>query len=239
MKTFLRQTRTNIIAGILVLLPLVTTLYVLSTLFALVDKALPTLFHAIIPRIPPNWGFGVGTLLVLLLAYFTGLAAKNALGSFFISSGNAIISNIPIVNKVYNGLQQILDAIVKSNKRIFERVVLIEYPKEKCYSIGFVTSMTTGEIPQKLGQVMISVFIPTTPNPTSGFLLFLPENDVHYLDMSVETAIKLVMSAGIVNSDQIKKTQHLYAIPTSIKQWNWWKGLRRPKPDRTLHDPRD
>lgn len=239
MKALFKEMRNNIVAGVLVLLPLITTIYVFFKLFGLVDKALPSLFHAIVPQIPPNWGFGMGTLIVLLLAYFTGAGAKNAIGRFFIGTGNTIISNIPIVNKIYNGLQQILDAVVSSKKKLFERAVLIEYPKADCYSIGFVTSTTSGEIPVKLQQTMLSVFVPTTPNPTSGFLLFLPETNVTYLDMSVETAIKLVMSAGMVNSDQIKRTQHMFAIDPKTKNWNWWKNLRRSKSDKRLHDPRD
>jgi uncharacterized membrane protein len=172
------------------------------------------------------------------MAYFVGLAAKNYFGNKLIQIGNAIVSNIPFVNKIYVGVQQILDAAVTHNKALFKRPVIIQYPKENCYSIAFVTSRTTGEVPEKLGRELLSLFVPTTPNPTSGYLLFLPESEVVDLDMSVETAIKLVMSAGMVNSDQLKKTQHLYAIPKSLKNWNWLLNLRRRRTSDVV-DPRD
>jgi uncharacterized membrane protein len=226
--------RTNVIAGILLLLPLITTTYVLVKLFALVDSVLPSLFHAILPTImPETWPTGVGVVLTLLVAYFAGLAAKNYIGKLFINAGNTIIARIPIINKIYLSVQQIVDAVVSNNKRLFERAVLIEYPKANSYCIGFVTSRTSGEIPQKVKARSVSVFVPTTPNPTSGFLLFLPETEVIDLDMSVEMAIKLVMSAGTVNPDQLRKTQHLYAMPASLKGWNLLRSFKRRSPQRS------
>ncbi len=230
MPKFFRLIRGNIIAGVLLLLPLITTIYVFVKLFELVDSALPTIFSSLPfvgQHMPQTWPTGVGIGITLVVAYFAGLAAKNYIGKLMIQTGNSIISNIPILNKIYLGVQQILDAAVTTNKKMFDRPVLIEYPKENSYCIGFVTSSTTGEIPEKLNAPTISLFVPTTPNPTSGFLLFLPQSEVIELDMGVETAIKLVMSAGMVNADQLKKTQHLYAVPTSLKNFNWLRNLRR------------
>lgn len=242
MSKLLAKIRGNVIAGVLLLLPLVTTAYVFFKFFLIVDKALPELLHnlpAIGGVFPEKWPFGLGIILTLLVAYFAGLAAKNVLGGLIIQAGNGIISGIPILNKVYLGIQQILDAIVSGNRKMFERPVLIQYPKEHSYCIAFVTGDTSGEIPQRVGGEMVSVFLPTTPNPTSGFLLFLPKSEVIELDMTVETAIKLIMSAGMVSADKIKETQHLYTLPSSLKGFNWLRSLRLRRKGRSNSEPTD
>jgi len=238
---FVRNLRNNITTGILLMIPLALTIWLLTNLFETIDSVLPKFFHMIYPKFPEDkWGIqGVGFIVLLVLAYVVGVASKKYIGQKLIDLGNNIISNIPIINKIYNGIQQILDGIVTGNKKLFEKAAIIEYPKEGCYSIGFITATTTGEIPQHLNQDLVSIFVPTTPNPTSGFLLFLPRHKVIELEMSVETAIKLIVSAGIVNSDEIKKTQHLYVSkPGGKKGWNWWKNLTHPR-EFPVSDPRD
>ncbi|MBD3316211.1 MAG: DUF502 domain-containing protein [Chitinivibrionales bacterium] len=236
----IRQIRTNVVAGVLLLIPLVTTLYVFFRLFTLVDSILPSFFHVILPFMPEEWVPGVGALLVVVIAYFVGLGAKNYVGRVVIDTGNAIISSIPMLNKLYLGVQQVLDAVVSGNKRLFEKAVLIEYPKKDSYCVAFVTSKTMGEIQRKTASDVVSVFVPTTPNPTSGFLLFLPESQIIELDMSVETAVKTVMSAGMVNPDQLKRTNHRYAIPHQLKKWNWLRIFRGGNRDDIIaSDPRD
>jgi len=233
MKKALRMVRTNVIAGVLLLLPLVTTIYVFVKLFALVDSVLPSVFHALLPSVmPETWPTGVGVVLTLLVAYFAGLAAKNYIGKLFIDAGNTLFAKIPIINKIYLSVQQIVDAVARNNRRLFDRAVLLEYPKAGSYCIGFVTSRTSGEIPERIKARSVSVFVPTTPNPTSGFLLFLPETEVTELDMTVEMAIKLVMSGGTVNTDELKKTQHLYTTQSSLKGWNWLRNLKRRASER-------
>ena len=231
--------RNNIVAGVLLLLPLVTTAYVFFKLFSLVDSFLPTLMHAILPFIPPDWIPGIGLLLVLLIAYFVGLGAKNYFGRFVIDTGNAIIARIPLLNKVYLGVQQIVDAVAKGNKGLFQKAVLIEYPKKNSFCIAFVTSDAKGEIPRRTGMDMVSVFVPTTPNPTSGFLLYLPHSEIIELDMNVETAVKTVVSAGMVNPEVFKKTNHMYTIPSQLKGWNWLRIFKRDRGKGAEFDPRD
>jgi len=224
----LKNLRTNILAGMLILIPIGLTFYIVRGLLSYFDNL-----------ITDAWAPGVGIIVLLLLAWMVGIAAKNYFGRMLIESGNTIIANVPLVNKVYLGIQQILDVTVNNNKNLFDRAVLIEYPKENSWAVGFVTSRTTGEIPNKLGKELVSIFIPTTPNPTSGFLLFVPIDRTIELDMDIETAIKMIMSAGMVNDDQISKTQSLYTIPGKIKKWNWLRGLRRPKSRDDFFDPRD
>lgn len=235
---WIKQIRGNIVAGIIILIPSVTTIYVFVKLFGLVDSILPNIFHTVLPFIPKNWIPGVGLILILILSYFVGLAAKNYFGRMVIDTGNAIISSIPLLNKIYLGIQQIIDSVAGHKKKLFEKAVLLEYPKKDSYCIGFVTSETSGEIPRKINSDMVSVFVPTTPNPTSGFLLFLPKSKVIDLDMSVETAIKTVMSAGVVNTDQIKNTDHMYILSKQIKNFNWLRIFRGKHPFKTS-DPRD
>ncbi len=234
-----RQVLPNIVSGVLLVLPLVTTLYVFVKLFDIADSMVPSLFHAILPRIPREWPPFVGLFIILIIAYFAGLAAKNYFGRKLIETGNTIIANIPFLNKVYLGIQQIIDAFVANKKKLFDRAVLLEYPKAGSYCIGFVTANTRGEVPLKVGSETVSIFVPTTPNPTSGFLLFLPASEVIELDMSVETAIKTVMSAGVVSSDQLKSTQHMYRGPSSGENWNWLRMFHRKQRGHPPFDPRD
>jgi uncharacterized membrane protein len=237
----MRTVRSNVITGTLMLLPLFTTIYVFVVLFRFVDQALPKAFHAMLPSImPERWLPGVGLALTIFVAYFAGLAAKNFIGRWFIDTGNSVIARIPILNKIYLGIQQIVDAMSSANKRLFERPVLVKFPRDNSYCIGFVTAQTTGEVLERVGRPTVSVFVPTTPNPTSGFLLYLPEDELIDLNMNVETAVKLVMSAGMVNADQLRRTQHLYTLPKSLKGWNWLRSLRgrgKTPPDDSAGNP--
>ncbi|MFP4417618.1 MAG: DUF502 domain-containing protein [Fibrobacterota bacterium] len=227
MNKLFRHFRSNIITGFLLLIPLAATVFVIRWLLTTVDNL-----------ISQNWFPGVGVLVVLMAAFLTGLLAKNYFGRMLIETGNAFIGNIPLLNKIYLGVQQILDAVVSTNRRLFDRAVLVEYPKKDCYCIGFVTADTRGEVPRLIQEDVLSVFIPTTPNPTSGFLLFLKRADVIELEMSVETAIKTVMSAGMVDPDSLRKTSHVYTIPDP-KKWNWLKIFSRDRRKDLTIDPRD
>lgn len=219
---FVKQVRSNIIAGVLLLIPLVLSIIILIKLFQWVDSVLPGIIGA-------EWIPGVGVLVILAIAYFAGLAAKNFFGKKLISTGNAIISNIPILNKVYLAIQQIVDAVTISNKGLFERAVFIEFPRPGCYGIGFVTSEKNEDFSIKTGQKVVSVFIPTTPNPTSGFLIYAPESELIELNLSVEVAIKLVMSGGILTVDNAHKPR--YSTPSSIKEW---LGLFKREKETTI-----
>ncbi|KMQ51093.1 Transporter [Chitinispirillum alkaliphilum] len=195
-KKLFRQVRSNIIAGILLIIPLLITLIIILKLFRWVDSALPLVLGV-------EWGTGIGITVTLVLAYFAGLLAKNYFGKKLIDTGNAIICNIPILNKVYLGVQQVVDTVSLQNKKVFDRVVLVQYPKEKVYCIAFVTSNENRDFSKLTGHELISVFVPTTPNPTSGYLLYYPKEDMIDLDMPVELAIKRIMSAGLLNGEQI------------------------------------
>lgn len=222
LKRFVKQVRSNIIAGILLLIPLVLSIVILVKLFQWIDSALPGVFGA-------EWLPGLGILVILVAAYFTGVAAKNFFGKKLISTANAIIVNIPILNKIYIAIQQLVDAATLSKKNLFDRAVLIEFPRRGSFGIGFVTCENNKEFSAKTGQKMVSVFIPTTPNPTSGFLIYFPEEELIDLNLSVEAAIKLIVSGGILNVDDSKRQPA--PAPISIKEW---VGLFKRKRQTTL-----
>lgn len=209
---FLKQIRSNIIAGIFLFIPLLITLLILFKLFEWVDSALPNVLGV-------EWATGLGITVTLFIAYFLGILAKNYFGKKLIDTANAILSNIPLLNKIYLGVQQIVETVSLQNKKLFDRVVLVEYPKKDCYSIAFVTSNDNRDFSGKTGQDLIAVFVPTTPNPTSGFLIYYPKEDVIELEMPVEVAIKRVMSAGLLNGEQL--------FPSTPKTWEWGKFFKR------------
>ena len=129
----------------------------------------------------------------------TGLFAANYVGKKLIGFGERIVVRIPLVRSIYLTVKQIVDAFMHGGKNMaFKRVVLIEYPRKGIYSIGFITAESNGEVQAKTKENVMSVFLPTTPNPTSGYLLFVPREDVVVLDMSVEDGLKLVVSGGII-----------------------------------------
>ncbi len=229
---FFKQFKTNTIAGILIIIPAATTIYLVVTMFTWIDSMIPKIIKGFIPDFETDWAVGLGFIIVMSSAYFIGLSAKNYFGKMIIDTGNSILASIPLLNKVYMGIQQIIDSVGGKQKNIFEEAVLIEYPKENSYCIGFVTAETSGEIPEMLNKEMVSVFVPTTPNPTSGFLLFLPKEEVKPLNMNVETAIKTVMSAGVMNADQIKETNHLYDLPKKLSIANWIKNKKQKRKDK-------
>jgi len=196
-------------AGILVILPLVITYEIIKFI---VVKAKVLHFANIITGkfVEPAYSryiiVGIAVLLILatifIILIVIGMLARNVIGKRLILFGESILARIPMVNKIYRAVQQISHAFV--GKVIFTRVVLLQYPRKGIYSIGFVTSDTKGEIGSEISKDSINVFLPTTPNPTSGYLLFVPEKDTISLSMSVEDAMKLVISGGAVTPNYSK-----------------------------------
>ena len=206
--------RANFMAGILVILPLVITYEIIKFI---VVKAKVLHFANIITGkfVEPAYSryiiVGIAVLLILatifIILIVIGMLARNVIGKRLILFGESILARIPMVNKIYRAVQQISHAFV--GKVIFTRVVLLQYPRKGIYSIGFVTSDTKGEIGSEISKNSINVFLPTTPNPTSGYLLFVPEKDTIPLSMSVEDAMKLVISGGAVTPNYNKSRLNL------------------------------
>ena len=141
---------------------------------------------------------GVGLVIGIALITLIGAVAAGFLGRWVIRLGEAVLNRMPVVRSIYGATKQILETVISTQSDAFREVVLVEYPRRGLWVIGFVTGSTKGETARRLNGNNVNVFIPTTPNPTSGFLLFCPKKDLIYMDMSVESAVKLVVSGGII-----------------------------------------
>lgn len=188
--------RKYFLTGLFVLLPLVVTLYLLYTGFMIIDG----LLGRFVLRLFGHDITGAGTILSIILIFLTGLFATNVLGRRIINLGERVFLTIPIVRNIYLGVKQLTDAFSNSaHPDAFKRVVLLEYPRTGVYSVAFVTTSGKGEVQNKTPEPCITVFIPTTPNPTSGFFLIVPEEECIALSMTVEEAFKLIISAGVIS----------------------------------------
>lgn len=199
----MKRLRNYLFAGLIVLLPIVATWQVLVWLFHLVDGPLRGVVAGALGRIfeHPDPDFfsipGLGLILTLLIILLVGLLAANFIGRSLIGWSEKAMQRLPLVRGVYGTMKQITDAFVRQDKTAFKRVALIEYPRQGIYTLCFVTGEATGEMTGRAGRRLVGVFVPTTPNPTSGFLLYLPAEDVVVLDMLVEDGLKLVISGGV------------------------------------------
>jgi len=190
--------RSAFLAGILLGVPALVTIWVLITLVSFLEGAVKLLPKAIQPE--NLLGFpipGLGILLALSTILLLGLATRSYVGSRMITLYERLLARVPILSSIYQGIKQLMEAVFASGKGHFQQVVLVEYPRRKAYALAFLTG--DAFLQGADGTRMVNVFLPTTPNPTSGFYLLLPEKDVINLDISVEEAFKLIMSAGIVS----------------------------------------
>jgi uncharacterized membrane protein len=201
-----KKIKTYFITGLLVLTPLVLTIFLIWKLFIGIDGLLQGFISNMLERVGvPATKYGLGFISVILLILLTGLIARNYFGRKVIKLGENVLSKIPLISRIYMAIQQISNAFLSEKREVFKKAVLIEYPRKGIYSIGFFTQDTRGEVQERLDRDVVSVFLPTTPNPTSGFLLFVPKSDVTELDISIEEALKLVISGGaIVPSSKYK-----------------------------------
>ena len=189
------QLKKSFFTGLLVVIPIGLTIYILVFFIKLLNNFLPFTF------LP----YGTGMVLTVILITLIGFMTSNIIGKRLIEMGEKFISSIPLVKNVYAAVKQISDAMLSSQGKNFRRVVLIEYPRKGIYTLAFVTGVSRGEVQEKTQRDVINLFVPTTPNPTSGFYLMVPEADVINLDMSVEEAFKLLISGGMVSPDAHRK----------------------------------
>ena len=148
---------------------------------------------------------GFGLILVFIFFSLIGFLTTGLLGRIFSSSIEKILSKIPVLRNIYSGLKQLFETILSKKSNSFREVVLIEYPRKEIWAMGFLTGDTKGEVNRKTKNQMVNIFLPTTPNPTSGFLLFLPKKDVLRLSMTVEEGIKMIISAGMLTPEEKQK----------------------------------
>ena len=187
------------ITGLLVLVPLFITLWVLSTLIHTMDQSLLLLPEAWQPK--KVFGFnvpGLGVLLTLGIIFVTGLVATNIFGQQLIVLWESFLNKVPFVKTIYSSVKQVSDTLFSNTGNAFRKAVLVQYPRLGSWTIAFVTGTPGGDVVNHLTGEYISVYVPTTPNPTSGFFLMMPKADVIELDMSVDEALKYIISMGTV-----------------------------------------
>lgn len=190
----MKRIRQVFLRGLLTLLPIIATIYLLYSLFRFLDRFLGAYISMLIGRTIPGIGIVAGFVIIFIM----GSVVPNVIGQRLVHFAEKMIRKIPIVPRVYFGLKQIVEAFSLQGKHVFNRVVLIEYPRKGTYVVGFLTGECKGEVQDKTAARLMNVFVPTTPNPTSGMLILVPDKEVIYLDMTVEEGLKLIVSAGVV-----------------------------------------
>ncbi|MEL6910707.1 MAG: DUF502 domain-containing protein [Cyanobacteria bacterium J06643_13] len=199
--------KSDLIAGLLVVIPLATTIWLsVSTakwainLFTRIPKQINP-FDGLDPLLTDVLNFSVGFAVPLLSILIIGLMARNIAGRWLLDFGEQFLQAIPLAGSVYKTLKQILETLLSDSKTKFRRVVLIEYPRKGVWTMGFVTGKVSPQLQTQLQEEMISVFIPTTPNPTSGWYAVFPQREAIDLDLSIEDAFKVLISGGIVSPE--------------------------------------
>lgn len=191
--------RRYLIAGLLVWVPLGVTVLVIKLLVDLMDRTLVLL--------PPPWrpeelfGFGIpglGILVGFVVILVTGMIAANLVGRQVVAAWESLLARIPLVRSIYSAAKQVVESIVSADSNSFRKVLLVEYPRKGIWSLAFQTGEIGGEVQDKTIEDVVTVFVPTTPNPTSGFIVFIARSEIIELEMSVEDGMKLVMSLGVV-----------------------------------------
>lgn len=194
--------RASFLTGLVVIAPVGLTIWLIWTLFGWVDSF-------VLPLVPARFNpeeyiginlRGVGVIFFLVFTIVVGWVAKGLIGRSLIRFGESLVERTPVVRSVYSGIKQIAETVFAQSERSFEKACLVQYPRKGIWAIGFISTMAKGEIAERAETMgdLVSVFVPTTPNPTSGFLLLFPAEDVIELDMTIEEAAKLVISAGLV-----------------------------------------
>ncbi len=196
--------RAYFFTGILVTAPVMITFYVAYKVIMFTDMSVNRLLP---PQFKPDNFLpftipGLGIIILVAVLILIGMFAAGFLGKFFLRLGEWILYKMPFISSIYSVLKQIFETFLSNKSNAFKRVVLLEYPRKGIWILGFVSTDTDGEVKSLLKEEMINVFIPTTPNPTSGFLIFVPKSDTIPLKMSVEAGIKFVISGGIVSPDE-------------------------------------
>ncbi|MEN8684060.1 DUF502 domain-containing protein [Marivita sp.] len=203
--------RSSFLTGIVVIAPVALTIWLIWTLMGWIDGF-------VLPLVPGRFNpeqfiginlRGVGVIFFLVFTVFVGWVAKGLIGRSLIRFAESLVERMPVVRSIYSGVKQIAETIFAQSERNFEKACLIQYPRKGIWAIGFISTDARGEVANRAETMgkLISVFVPTTPNPTSGFLLFFPEEDVVELDMTIEDAAKLVISAGLVYPNAKDPTQ--------------------------------
>ncbi|MFD1911961.1 DUF502 domain-containing protein [Halodurantibacterium flavum] len=201
-RTLFGSLRASFLTGLVVILPITLTLWLIWAAIGWIDGWVLPFVPG--PYRPHNYiGYdvrGLGVIIFLVFTVLVGWMAKGLIGRSLIGWGERLVDRMPIVRSIYSGTKQIAETVFAQTETTFDRACLVEYPRPGLWAIGFISTQAKGEVASKVPEdgTILTVFLPTTPNPTSGFLLFVPERDAIMLDMKIEDAAKLVISAGLV-----------------------------------------
>jgi uncharacterized membrane protein len=204
----MKQFRRYLVAGLLVWIPLGVTIFVLRVLIGLMDRSLLLVPEQYRPEALLGFAIpGLGIILSVLVVLITGLLAANFVGRGMVSFWESLLNRIPIVRTVYSGAKNFAEIVFSDSNESFKKVLLIEYPRKGIYSLAFQTATNLGEVQARTGESVICTFVPTTPNPTSGYIIIVPKKDIIELDMEIDEAFKMIVSLGVVvptwRNDQI------------------------------------
>ena len=209
-KKFQRRIRNIFITGLLITLPIALTYFILQLLFRNLDALSPLFTKVLIDMgapIPEGYRIpALGLVITLLIVLAVGWFTTNFFGRKFLHLGETIVGKIPFVRRIYKGSKQVVQSIANADTGSFRKVVLLEFPRRGMLAIGFVTGSARGEVQNLTREDVLNVFVPTMPNPTSGFLVFAPPEELTEVDMSIEDGIKYVVSGGIVTVEGFKLT---------------------------------
>lgn len=204
----LRHSIQNVfITGVVIVVPVGVTIVLLRIMFIWLDG----LFAPLVMRLTDRQIPGLGIISSILIIFGVGLLVTNFVGRAFVTFGETLVDKIPFVRNVYSGAKQFLATLTQEQRQAFTQVVLVEYPKRGSYALGFVTTETLGEIREKFSEDLVNVFIATTPNPTTGFLLLIPKKDMKVLPISIEDGIKIVVSGGIITPSLLASAPEAHA----------------------------
>jgi uncharacterized membrane protein len=196
--------RKYFITGLLILVPFAITLWVLNAIISTMDQSL-----LLLPRAwqdPHIYGYrvkGLGTILTIAIIFITGLLANNLIGNYLVRLWERLLHRIPVVSSLYGSVKQVSDTLFSSSGNAFRKAVLLPYPHADSYTIGFLTGVPGGDVKNHLTGDFVSIYVPTTPNPTSGFFLMMERSRVIELDMSVDAALKYIVSMGVVAPEHL------------------------------------
>jgi uncharacterized membrane protein len=215
LKTLLKR---YFLTGLLVIIPIWGTILILKGLFVAVDGILGDL---LVRLVPSHYVPGLGILALVVLIFSAGLFATNFMGRRIVKWWEDLLNRVPLVRGIYSTLKSVMDILSFSDHASYNRVVLIQFPKNGHYCIAFVTGVTKGEMQDLAQEPLIHVYVPTSPNPTSGYFLLVPEHEITSVDMSVEEAMKLIVSGGLCSPS----TSLSSAVTAATK----WSDVKQPE----------
>lgn len=205
MNETLKNLRNSFFAGLLVVVPVAASVLILLAIFTWVtDFMLPEFLHK--QMLTPLYRI-IALVLFVVFTIFVGRVTRLVMGKRIVSAAESLITHVPLLNKTYGFMKEISQTLLSGKKTMFQRVVLVEFPRPGMYTIGFVTSETGGEVQEKMRETLVNVFVPATPNPTSGILLFIPRAELIELHMSVAEGMKMIISCGSVMPPYMPRTQ--------------------------------